>query len=352
MKLPHTSVSNPTHFWRATDNGLESIASLHNDNVLVLDEIGQVNAQILSECAYMLANGQGKSRANREGGIRRAHAWRLLFLSSGELGFADKLAENGLKSRGGQEVRFVGLPVETSMIPDLHGLPNAATLVNRLKDLVRIHYGHAGRAFLEVLTSPEWQQRIHDGTDIALEDAVKTIVPDGARGQVLRVARRFALCGLAGWYAVEMGRLPPDFNAWGCMETCFKDWLTVRGGTNSSEDAAILVAVRLFIEQHGASRFQDLDKSTDTCPNRVGFRRTHNSITEYLILPESFRVEVVKGYSEARAVRVLRKAGWLRTPDRNRLKAQERFPGIGRVRVYLVCLPDDTDEKPAPTWPD
>ena len=108
----------------------------------------------------------------------------------------------------------------------------------------------------------------------------------------------------------------------------------------------------MFIEQHGASRFQDLDTQMSTCINRVGFQRTRNGTTEYLILPESFRAEVVKGYSEARAVRVLREAGWLRTPSKNRLKHQERLPGLGRVRVYVVCLPDDPDEEPAPALPD
>jgi putative DNA primase/helicase len=34
--------------WRATDNGLEGIAALHNDNVLILDEMGQVNGRVLA----------------------------------------------------------------------------------------------------------------------------------------------------------------------------------------------------------------------------------------------------------------------------------------------------------------
>ena len=51
-------------------------------------------------------------------------------------------------------------------------------------------------------------------------------------------------------------------------------------------------------------------------------------------------------------MRVLREAGWLRTPDKNRLKAQERLPGLGRVRVYIVRLPDDADEGTAQTLSD
>ena len=338
--------------WRATDNGLENIAVLHNDNVLILDEVGQVNGKVLAECAYKLANGQGKGRSSREGNLRKFNSSRLLFLSSGELGLADKLAENGLKSRGGQEVRFVGLPVDTSMLTELHGFPHAGAVVNRLKELTALHYGHAGRVFLHKLTEPDTMTTVLSELQPALANTVSRLVPAGADGQVRRVAQRFALCGLAGGLAAQMEILPPDFDAPGCAERCFHDWLTARGGIGASEDAAILAAVRLFIEQHGASRFQDMDTQMATCLNRVGFRRTRNSTTEYLILPESFRAEVVKGYAEARAVRVLREAGWLRTPDKNRLKAQERLPGLGRVRVYIVRLPDDTDEGPAQTLSD
>lgn len=333
--------------WRATDNGLENIAVLHNDNVLILDEVGQVNGKVLAECAYMLANGQGKGRSSREGNLRKSHFWRLLFLSSGELGLADKLAENGLKSRGGQEVRFVGLPVDTSMLTELHGFPHAGAVVNRLKELTALHYGHAGRAFLHKLTEPDTMKMVLSELQPTLANTINRLVPVGADGQVRRVAQRFALCGLAGGLAMQMGILPRDFDAPGCAERCFHDWLAARGGIGASEDTAILAVVRLFIEQHEASRFQDLDRLADTCPNRVGFRRTRSSITEYLILPESFRAEVVKGYAETRAVRVLREAGWLRTPDKNRLKSQERLPGLGRMRVYIVRLPDDTDEGPA-----
>jgi len=47
--------------WRATDNGLEGIAAMHSDLLLVLDEIGQLDPRHAGQVAYMLANGQGKS---------------------------------------------------------------------------------------------------------------------------------------------------------------------------------------------------------------------------------------------------------------------------------------------------
>ena len=327
--------------WRATDNGLENIAVLHNDNVLVLDEVGQVNGKVLAECAYMLANGQGKGRSSREGNLRKSLSWRLLFLSSGELGLADKLAENGLKSRGGQEVRFVGLPVDTAMLTELHGFPHAGAVVNRLKELTTLHYGHAGRAFLHKLTEPDTMTTVLPELHPALANTVNRLVPAGADGQVRRVAQRFALCGLAGGLAVQMGILPSDFDAPGCAERCFHDWLTARGGIGASEDAAILAAVRLFIEQHGASRFQDLNTQMSTCVNRVGFRRNVRGVTEYIVLPESFRAEIIKGFSPRRAAAVLRNVGWLHLSDDKNTTKRE-LPGMGRVRAYVLVLPDES----------
>lgn len=327
--------------WRATDNGLENIAVLHNDNVLVLDEVGQVNGKVLAECAYMLANGQGKGRSSREGNLRKSLSWRLLFLSSGELGLADKLAENGLKSRGGQEVRFVGLPVDTTMLTELHGFPHAGAVVNRLKELTDLHYGHAGRTFLHKLTKPDTMTTVLSELQPALANTVNRLVPAGADGQVRRVAQRFALCGLAGGLAAQMGILPADFDAPGCTERCFHDWLAARGGIGASEDAAILAAVRLFIEQHGASRFQDLDTQMSTCVNRVGFRRNVRGVTEYIVLPESFRAEIIKGFSPRRAAAVLRSAGWLHLSDGKNTTKRE-LPGMGRVRAYVIVLPDES----------
>lgn len=253
---------------RATDNSLEGIAVLHN--ILIRDEMGQVNGRFLAEFSYMLANGQGKGLSNREeGGVCCSRSWRLLFLSSDELGLSDKLAENGLKSRGGQEVRFVGLPVDTSMLTSLHRLPDAGAVVNRIKERASEHYSHAGHIFLRKLTKAETLNTVRTEIGPAMTDAVRHLVPEGVDGQVQRVTMRFALYGIAGTLAVRLGILPEKLDVLDCIETCFRDWLPARGETGESEDAAILSTVRLFIKQHGASRFQDLDSQTSTCINRV-----------------------------------------------------------------------------------
>lgn len=322
--------------WRITDNALEGVAALHNDNVLILDEVGQVSAAVLSDSAYMLANGQAKGRAGREGNMRRVLTWQLLFLSSGELGLADKLAENGMKSRGGQEVRFVGIPVDKSMITELHGLPDAGAVADRIKTLCADHYGHAGREFLQWLCPR--REEVSGDIREHLAALVDRICPPEATEQVRRVAKRFTLVFAAGKAAQRAGLLPPDMEILPAVKSCFDDWLAARGGAGASEDAAILAAVRLFIEQHGASRFQDADNPNATCINRVGFRRKDGDDAEFLILPEAFRAEVVKGHSVKRVISLLKEQGWLRTGG-GRNTVLERVPSLGTCRVYAVHLP-------------
>jgi putative DNA primase/helicase len=78
-----TSVWGPSEFrrqWCATTNGLEGLAALYNDCVLILDELGQMNPHDAGEAAYLLANGRGKARATRSGTARQSQTWRLLFL--------------------------------------------------------------------------------------------------------------------------------------------------------------------------------------------------------------------------------------------------------------------------------
>ncbi|WP_164186520.1 DUF927 domain-containing protein, partial [Stenotrophomonas maltophilia] len=58
--------------WRSTANGLEGVAVLHNDATLILDELAQIDPKQAGDAAYLLANGNGKSRANRAGEARAA----------------------------------------------------------------------------------------------------------------------------------------------------------------------------------------------------------------------------------------------------------------------------------------
>jgi putative DNA primase/helicase len=96
--------------WRATANGLEAAASLSTDTVLVLDEIGVLDARDAAAAIYSLANGEGKARMARDTSARESKSWRIMSLSSGEFPMETKLGEDKRKARAGQMVRMLDIP--------------------------------------------------------------------------------------------------------------------------------------------------------------------------------------------------------------------------------------------------
>jgi len=88
--------------WRATANAVEGICAAHSDTLLPIDELSQADAREVGDIAYLIANGRGKARADRSGGLRASAQWRALFLSTGEMSFADKTTEAGKQLRAGQ----------------------------------------------------------------------------------------------------------------------------------------------------------------------------------------------------------------------------------------------------------
>ena len=169
------------------------------------------------------------------------------------------------------------------------------------------------------------------GLGAILDSYEKAWCPENADAPVHRVARRFALVCAGGEMAKNLEVLPEELNIRGAVKSCFDDWLTERGSAGAAEDAAILSDVRRFIEQHGASRFQDVDKPDAVCINRVGFRREGEG---------GFKTEVIKGYAPKRATEVLRRAGWLRESAGKSMIAC-RLPVLGVKKAYVLSLPDD-----------
>jgi uncharacterized protein (DUF927 family) len=322
--------------WRATANGLEGIAVAHSDGLLCLDELGQVPPRDAGEVAYMLANGTGKRRARADGSARRAADWRLLWLSTGELALSDKMREAGLRARAGQDVRLVEIPADAGaglgVFDVLHGFADGAAFARHLRDTTARFYGVAIRAYLACIAT-------HHDIGAAVAEGrrrwVRQHCPVGADGQVERVADRCGLIAAAGELATVLGILPwPDGEATRAAAMCFAAWLAVRGGIGPAELEAGIEQVRLFIAQHGASRFERRDH--DTVRDRAGWVRQNGSEPEYLILPSVWRGEMCAGYDAGAIAAALAKAGHMRCGGDGKPQRTERLPGIGPRRVYVL----------------
>lgn len=325
--------------WRATANGLEGLASLHNDTLLVLDELAQVDAREAGEIAYMLANGSGKARAGRTGTARARQTWKLLFLSAGEIGLSQHLQSVGKKTKAGQEVRLVEIPADAGaglgLFEYLHGVAGGAELSTAINEAAVNYYGTAAVAFLEALC------RDRDEIGIWLKEEIRRFVdgnlPADSSGQAHRVCQRFALIGLAGEYATAAGITGwNEGDALGAAADCFAVWLDGRGGAGNQEKDTILSHVKAFFEAHEESRFSDLNDISDRPTiNRAGFRRVVESGTEYFVLPEIFKREICSGFEPKAAARALVDAGWIRPAPDGKFQRSERLPGKGTIRVYV-----------------
>ena len=307
--------------------------------------------------AYMLGNGSGKSRATRDGGAREVATWRMLFLSTGELSLADKIAETGKRARAGQSVRVIDIPADAGqglgIFDTLHGYASGAALADHLRRSGEAHSGDAARAFLaEIADDPaataeavrEWATNWLAGT-----------LPAKADGQVTRVAARFALVAAAGELATALDILPwPAGEASTAATRCFNDWLAARGDNSPEEITAGLRQVRAFLEAHGTSRFEeawprDTRNKTDIMPetemlirktiNRAGFRRLENEGKgenwEYYVMPEAWRGEVCAGFDAVSIAKAMIAKGWMTTGDGKHLTRVIRVPGVGRNSAPL-----------------
>ena len=225
--------------WRTTDNALESVAVLHCDAPLFLDEVGQAAPRVVAEAAYMLANGQGKSRANKNGVTGKVHEWRVLFMSSGEVGLVDKIEEDPmLKAMAGQRVRLVDIPIDAGAgygaFEDLHGASDGDEFARRLKEASTAFYGTPYRAFVQALTDDR------DGSIAMIRELMAEFevgnCPKGADGQVSRVCQRFALVAAAGELARQKDIIPLEVGEAGfAAARCFGAWLERRGGAGAVE---------------------------------------------------------------------------------------------------------------------
>lgn len=320
--------------WRATDNGLEGIAVAHCDALLCLDEMSQAGSKAVSEIAYMLANGQGKGRAGKEGQARKVQTWRVLFLSTGEITLADKLAEDGRgRAKAGQTVRVLDIPADAGaglgLFEDLHDTEGPGQLARLLKEASANYYGTAFRTFLQLLAADR------DNLAQRARETMRTFeaanCPEGADGQVRRVCGRFALVAAAGELGAALGVLPwPTGEATRAAATCFRAWIEQRGGTGAAEVTAGLEQVRHFFQAHGASRFEVLgSEETRPVSNRAGYLRRRNGEVEFLVFPEVFKHEVCAGFDVGMICKELKRAGLLlseggrhtrnvRTPDGQR----------------------------------
>ena len=304
----------PMYSWRTTDNAAESIAQNANDGLVIFDEIAEVDAKAADNMSYMLGNGSGKSRSNRDGNAKPQKKFRLIALSTGEIRLESKLRDIGKSQKAGQSVRFIELEADAKegngIFKNLHEFQDGNSLSTHLRQAADQFCGTPIDSLICSLTASREQQ------DAAVqiikelrEDWLVKYASAYTEGQVQRCAKKFALLAAVGEFAVYTGLLngfslqadnePFLGEVSEAMFEIFKSWLKTRGGDESHELIEIKDQLVNYIMEHGSSRFENSWDGQDKVINRVGFRRKTDGYTQYYFEKNQFKKEILKGKSSS-----------------------------------------------------
>lgn len=129
------------HTFNSTAVGREKSAGFVNSMPLILDELQVAqgdNRTRFDKDIYALSEGSGKLRGTRSGGVERTTTWANCIITNGE----DPITSSS--SGGGAVNRILEIECQDRLFDD----------PRHVVDVVRKHYGHAGREFVERLQQP------------------------------------------------------------------------------------------------------------------------------------------------------------------------------------------------------
>ncbi|PWC13315.1 DNA primase [Brenneria roseae subsp. americana] len=322
--------------WYGTALGLANEAAAHNDGLMPLDEVGQGAEPVsVAQAAYALFNGVGKLQGAKEGGNRDLKRWRTVAISTGEMDLETFIASVGRKTKAGQLVRLLNIPLSKAIC--FHEHSNGKQHADALKDAYQQHYGAAGREWIKYLA--DHQQQAIEAVRAA-EMRWRGLIPADYGEQVHRVAGRFAVMEAAlslgkvitGWdEQTSRDAIQHSFNAW------------VREfGTGNKEHQQIIEQCEAFLNACGLSRFAPLPYDPASLPIRdlAGYRdrgKHDEAPMIFYTFPATFEGEIAKGFNAKQFAEILRSAGMLTPPTSGR-GYQRKSPRIdGRqINVYVL----------------
>ncbi|MDM2830930.1 DUF927 domain-containing protein [Citrobacter sp. Cpo085] len=333
--------------WYGTALGLINEAAAHNDGLMPLDEVGQGADPIsVSQSAYALFNGVGKLQGAKEGGNRDLKRWRTVAISTGEMDLETFIATAGRKTKAGQLVRLLNIPLSKAV--RFHEHQTGKEHADALKDAYQHHHGAAGREWIRWLS--DHQQQAIDAVR-ECEARWRSLIPADYGEQVHRVGARFAILEAA----LLMGGVVTGWDAQTCRDAiqhAYNAWLK-EFGTGNKEHQQIIEQAEAFLNAYGLSRFAPLPYDPASLPihNLAGYRQRGNhddSPITFYTFPDTFDKDIAKGFNRQQVARVLKESGML-TPSADGKKFQRKSPRIqGRqINVYVLqFLPDGEESQP------
>lgn len=322
--------------WYGTALGLANEAAAHNDGLMPLDEVGQGSDPIsVSQSAYALFNGVGKLQGAKDGGNRDLKRWRTVAISTGEMDLETFIATAGRKTKAGQLVRLLNIPLSKAV--RFHEHQNGKQHADALKDAYQHHHGAAGREWIKWLA--DHQQQAID-TVRECEERWRSLIPADYGEQVHRVGARFAILEAA----LLLGEIVTGWDAQTCRDAIqhsYNAWVR-EFGTGNKEHQQIIEQTEAFLNAYGLSRFAPFPYSPADLPIKdlAGYRQRgehEESPMIFYTFPSAFEQEIAKGFNAKQFAEVLKSSGMLNPPTSGR-GYQRKSPRIqGRqFNVYVL----------------
>ncbi|MCQ7723256.1 DUF927 domain-containing protein, partial [Salmonella enterica] len=333
--------------WYGTALGLANEAAAHNDGLMPLDEVGQgADPVSVSQSAYALFNGVGKLQGAKEGGNRDLKRWRTVAISTGEMDLETFIATAGRKTKAGQLVRLLNIPLSKAVL--FHDHQNGKQHADALKDAYQHHHGAAGREWIKWLANHQ-QQAID--TVRECEARWRSLIPADYGEQVHRVGARFAILEAA----LILGSVVTGWDVQACRDAIqhsYNAWVR-EFGTGNKEHQQIVEQCEAFLNAHGLSRYAPFPYDQSDLPIRdlAGYRAKGNHDADPMIFytfPAAFEGEIARGFNAKQFAETIKNAGML-TPPASGRGYQRKSPRINgrQFNVYVIhympesCQPEE-----------
>ncbi len=329
--------------WYGTALGLANEAAAHNDGLMPLDEVGQgADPVSVSQSAYALFNGVGKLQGAKEGGNRDLKRWRTVAISTGEMDLETFIASAGRKTKAGQLVRLLNIPLSKAV--RFHDHQNGKQHADALKDAYQHHHGAAGREWIKWLA--DHQQQAFD-TVRECEARWRSLIPADYGEQVHRVAARFAILEAALLLAEDV----TGWDAQTCRDAIqhsYNAWLR-EFGTGNKEHQQIIEQCEAFLNAYGFSRYQPYPNSCprdlpikDLAGYRTGSIQNEGDKFVFYTFPATFENEIAQNFNPKLFAKVLAHAGMLEaSQDRYKRKALKKIGGKQHTFYILSYQPEE-----------
>ena len=366
------------HTWGNTTVGFEGLATLHNHNLLVLDEVGEFGKPSeLQKIIFMLVGGQTKGRGRQDGTLQSMRHWGVLFLSTGNSSISELVRMSGqqafLAHKGGQDTRLIEIAFDSErnkIIDDTGDTGGGHAYATHMRDAANSYYGAVGVAFIEKLITEQadilhkwelYQQK--DIDNVPMNPQHKRVYD---HLQVVGFAGELATAwGFTGWNVGDSKKASHHiFNLWRAdhkgisaerTEVIARVAMILENRahdfqSNTNENIRNRLGWRWFIDNAG-KKLNPLKSSEDPKPVQDGQQKEvysisikaqyDTSLVGYFITPEIFKdifcasidVKTVIGWLYAEGMAISTRA------------ASHHFPSSGSKRYYILHPKDEKEPK-------